>query len=140
MMAWRDSTTRRHDDPELRFWALFAVVMALLTQIVFPPQVMAAQTADGPQFVLCTAGIDSAPIADPAAKVFKTPHKGLNGLKCADCLMATVTAIATPVQVYTPAVYVMRLRVALPHKAVRVVQARAPPRPHSCGPPVSVRA
>ena len=123
-------------DSEVRFWALFAVVMALLTQMVFPPQVMAATGDHGTQFVLCTAGVDSAPIVDKtAAKLFKAYHKGLGGLKCASCVIASVTAITPPPVHITPAVYAIAHADFRPAAMATPVRARAPPRPHSCGPP-----
>ncbi len=121
---------------EVRFWALFAVVMALLTQAFFPPQVMAADGEHGTRFVLCTAGMDSAPIVDQTAvKLFKSQHKGLAGLKCASCVTASVTAIETPPVHFAPAVYVISHVDVRPAAARSPVKARAPPRPHSCGPP-----
>ncbi len=124
--------------PELRFWACFAVVMALLTQVFFPPQVMAADTAHGPAMVLCSAGLDAAPIAaDPIlAKVFIKLHKsGLQGLKCANCVLASITAVATPDQTFVPAVYRVTCADFRPAAVSAPVGARAPPRPFSCGPP-----
>ncbi|MEI9905217.1 MAG: hypothetical protein WDN06_15645 [Asticcacaulis sp.] len=123
-------------DSDVRFWALFAVVMALLTQAVFPPQVMAATGDHGTQFVLCTAGVDSAPIVDKtAAKLFKAYHKGLGGLKCASCVIASVTAITTPPAQFQRVVYAAGHADFRPAALTTPVRARAPPRPHSCGPP-----
>ena len=124
---------------EFKFWALFSVVMALFTQVLFPPQVMAMPGDHGPQFVLCSAGIDSQPILDAsAAKIFKSaPHKpnGLAGLKCASCVLASITAIATPVPVFQPVVYTVAHADFKPAARAAPIKARAPPRPHSCGPP-----
>lgn len=123
-------------DSELRFWALFAVVMALLTQAAFSPQVMAATGAHGTQFVLCTAGVDSAPIVDKtAAKLFKTYHKGLAGLRCANCVTASVTAIAPPPVRFERIVYTAARADFHACALTTPAAPRAPPRPHSCGPP-----
>jgi len=122
--------------PELRFWACFAVVMALLTQVFFPPQVMAAETARGPATVLCSSGADGTAIVDPVlAKVFKLHKSGLQGLKCANCVLASITAITTPVHVFVRAAYATARADFRPSAASAPVGARAPPRPHSCGPP-----
>lgn len=131
-----------HHTSELRFWACFAVVLALLSQMLFPPQVMAAATAHGTAFVLCTAGVDAAPIADPATvKAFKASHtkSGLQGLKCADCVIHSITAIATPEATFMAAVYATVHADLQPLRVTAPVKARAPPRPHSCGPP-SIRS
>ena len=122
--------------PELKFWACFAVVMALLTQVFFPPQVMAAEGAHGPTMVLCAAGVDAAPIVDPVlAKVLKLHKSGLQGLKCANCVLASITAVTTPDQTFVPAVYAVAHADFRPAARVIPVGARAPPRPFSCGPP-----
>ncbi len=122
--------------PEFRFWACFAVVMALLTQVFFPPQVMAADTAHGPSAVLCSAGLDAAPIADPVLLKALHLHKsGLQGLKCASCVLASITAIATPDQTFVPIVYAVAHADYRPATMTAPVGARAPPRPFSCGPP-----
>jgi len=127
-----------HHASDLRFWACFAVVLALFAQVLFPPQVMAAPTAHGTTFVICTAGIDAAPIADSATvKAFKASHhnNGLQGLKCADCVIHSITAVVTPDLTYVPAVYAVTHAVLKPLEVVTPIKARAPPRPHSCGPP-----
>ncbi len=138
MIGAYDKTAK---DSDVRFWALFAVVMALLTQALFPPQVMAATGEHGTRFVLCTAGIDSAPIVDKTAiKLFKAQHKGLNGLKCANCLVASVTAIAAPPVQVQPVFYTIGHADFRPVAVRTPVKARAPPRPFSCGPPSSSNA
>jgi len=125
-------TTR---DSEVRFWALFAVVMALFTQALFPPQVMAMPSEQGVRMVLCSSGLDSQPIATDAVFTSK-PHKpGLAGLKCAQCVLASITAIATPQPVFRPAVYSIARADFTPAARHGPIKARAPPRPHSCGPP-----
>ena len=123
--------------PELKFWACFAVVMALLTQVFFPPQVMAAETANGPAMVLCSAGLDAAPIAaDPVlAKVVKLHRSGLQGLKCANCVLASITAVIPPSPTFTPVVHSVARADFRPAARSIPVGARAPPRPFSCGPP-----
>ncbi len=121
---------------ELRFWACFAVVMALLTQVFFPPQVMAAQTANGPAMILCDSGVDSVAVIDPVlAKVVKLHKPGLQGLKCANCVLASITAIQTPAPVFVRMSYTATRIDFRPAPTTAPVGARAPPRPHSCGPP-----
>src|SRR3569623_1428121 len=125
-----------HRISELRFWACFAVVLALVSQMLFPPQVMAAATTHGTAFVLCTAGIDAAPIADAATvKAFKASHpkSGLQGLKCADCVIHSVTAVTTPDTALVPVVYTTAHAELRPLRKASPIKARAPPRPHSCG-------
>jgi hypothetical protein len=120
------------------FWACFAVVMALLTQVFFPPQVMAMPSDHGVRMVLCTPGIDGAPIVDKASEVVlkSTPHKNaLQGLKCANCVLASVTAIQTPEPTALPVVYASTRIDFVPNVRTGPIKARAPPRPYSCGPP-----
>ncbi len=134
-MASLISTGKTTRNSEVRFWALFAVALALFTQILFPPQVMAMPSAHGVQMVLCTSGMDSQPIIDRI--VAKSPVKkpGLAGLKCAQCVLASVTAITTPQPVFQPAVYSATQADFTPATRRTSLKARAPPRPHSCGPP-----
>ncbi|MGZ3306359.1 MAG: hypothetical protein ACXU8U_10915 [Asticcacaulis sp.] len=131
-----------HEASEVHFWACLIVALALLAQVFFPPQVMAATTDHGTTMVLCTGGMDAAPIVDPAlAKVIKAVHKsGLQGLKCANCVLASITAIVTPDQSFIPAVYGVTHIVRRPAERLTPVHARAPPRPFSCGPPLSFQA
>ena len=122
--------------PELRFWACFAVAMALLTQVFFPPQVMAADTAHGTAMVLCSGGMDAAPIAGPVlVKVLKLHKSGLQGLKCANCVLASITAVVTPDHSFVPVVHTAARADFRPAAVTASVGARAPPRPFSCGPP-----
>ena len=136
-------TTSVKPVPELRFWALFAVVFALLSQAVFPVQAMAA-TGEGPRFVLCTEG--SAPAADTVSqKLFgqKPQDKakpGLMGLKCVNCVLASITALPAPAPMSAPAVYRSEQVVFRAAGTTSPVRARAPPQPHSCGPPATVEA
>ncbi|MDV6329350.1 hypothetical protein [Asticcacaulis sp. 201] len=136
-MAKANVITRASRDSEVRFWACVAVVMALFTQILFPPQVMAMPSRQGVQMVLCTAGMDAQPIVDQAAtQIIKSaPKPGLAGLKCAQCVLASVIAVATPMPVFEPAVYSVTHADFTPAVGASPVKARAPPRPHSCGPP-----
>jgi hypothetical protein len=121
---------------ELRFWACFAVVMALLTQVFFPPQVMAADTAHGTAMVLCSGGMDAAPIADPVlVKVLKLHKSGLQGLKCANCVLSSITGVVTPHQDFVPVLHNVAHADFRPAAVSSPVGARAPPRPFSCGPP-----
>lgn len=122
---------------EVHFCACFAVVLALLTQMFFPPQVMAADTAHGQTMVLCSSGVEAAPIVDSAlAKIVKLHKSGLQGLKCANCALASITAIQPPDTTFVPAVYAVAHVDFRPVATASPVQARAPPRPFSQGPPL----
>lgn len=126
----------------VRFWACFAVVMALFSQVLFPPQVMAAQTASGTRFFVCSAGINGAPIADAAtAKLFKSlgHTSGLQGLKCANCVLSSLTATTAPSAVFIPVVYAVAHADFRQSPDTSVIKARSPPRPHSCGPPLQTQ-
>ncbi len=137
-------TYHSKSNSEVRFWACFAVVFALFSQALFPVQVMAKATANGTQFVLCTDEAHSQPVADVAsAKLFKSlDHKksGYQGLKCASCVLASITAVSPPAVCVTPIVYQTAQVDNAPAMETSPVKARAPPRPHSCGPPAPIEA
>ena len=124
-MALTFSTGKTPRDSEVRFWTLLAVVMAM-------------PSAHGVQMVLCTSGMDSQPIVDKL--IVKSPIKkpGLAGLKCAQCVLASITAITTPQPVFRPAVYTILHADFTPSSRQSPIKARAPPRPHSCGPPSEI--
>jgi hypothetical protein len=122
--------------PELRFWACFAVVFALLTQAFFPAQVMAAPGRDGTELVFCT-GNDTLSI-DASGKITLKHKSGVNGLKCADCVLASITAVQAAEPPAVPVVYTVAHIDHVLSIAASPVQARAPPRPFSCGPPASL--
>ncbi|WP_443747535.1 hypothetical protein [Asticcacaulis solisilvae] len=123
--------------PELRFWACFAVVFALLSQALFPMQAMAL--SGNTSFVLCTEG--GAPAADTVSqKLFGKAKPGFMGLKCANCVLASITALPVPAPVSTPIAYTSERIAFQAAKPASPVRARAPPRPFSCGPPETVAA
>ncbi len=134
-MASLISTGKTTRDSEVRFWALFAVVLALFTQVLFPPQVMAMPTNHGIRMVLCLSGMDSQPIVDKLVIKSTTKKPGLAGLKCTQCVLSSVTAITAPQPVFQPAVYTVAQANFVPATRRTPVNARAPPRPYSCGPP-----
>ena len=122
--------------PEVRFWACFAVVFALVAQVLFPIQAMAMPNSDGSAYTLCTGDADLI-----VAKSTKThPAKGVMGLKCADCVLSSITAVQTAMPVLLPARHRIAHAVFRPAAQVSCIKARAPPRPHSCGPPSQFQA
>lgn len=139
-MAKADSLLRMPRNSEVNFWACFAVVFALVSQVLFPPQVMAMPSSHGVKMVLCSAGMDSRPIVETTTLIIKsTPQKsGLAGLKCAQCVLASLTGITTPEPVFQPAIYAVRHADFTPATRRSPIKARAPPRPHSCGPPSQI--
>lgn len=116
--------------PEVRFWACFAVVFALLGQALFPVQALAL-TMDHGAFVLCNDTTAEA----VSGKASSTNKSDLMGLRCADCVLASITAIQTPVRSIEPVVYTIAYAELKPAVERAPIKARAPPRPHSCGPP-----
>ncbi|ESQ89624.1 hypothetical protein ABAC460_12200 [Asticcacaulis sp. AC460] len=121
--------------PEVRFWACFAVVFALLGQALFPVQALAF-TMDHGAAILCNDTTAQA-VSDKASS---TDKSGMMGLKCADCVLASVTAIQTPVPAIETVVYTIAYAELKPAAERAPVKARAPPRPHSCGPPSQTQA
>lgn len=123
--------------PELRFWACFAVVFALLSQALFPMQAMAM--SGNSRFVLCADG--AAPAIDTVSqKLLGKSKPGFMGMKCVDCVLATITALPVPAPVAVPVRYTSERIAFQAAKPASNVRARAPPRPHSCGPPETVEA
>lgn len=123
---------------EVRFWACFAVVLALLCPFLFPVQA-SAQAMSG--FMLCVeqAGAPAAVDTVAAQKIADaTKDKAYQGLKCADCVLASLTAITTPSPQIVPVVYTVEHVSLAPAANAVTVRARAPPRPHSCGPPSEI--
>lgn len=130
--------TYRAVKAEVRFWACFAVVLALLCPFLFPVQA-SAQAMSG--FMLCVEQADAPAVADTVAAqkiADATKSKGYQGLKCADCVLASLTAIATPSPQIVPVVYATEYVRMRPAANATTVRARAPPRPHSCGPPSEI--
>jgi len=127
--------------PELRFWACIAVAFALLSQAVFPVQAMVtpgAMSGNG-RYVLCTEG--GPIVADTVSqKLFGKAKPGFMGMKCVDCVLATITALPVPAPITVPVSYASTPAVFAPARAASRVRARAPPRPHSCGPPETIEA
>ena len=122
---------------ELTFWAGFAVVLALLCQALFPPQVMAETVNGRTQFVLCSDAPGIGPVVDKASEKLFQAHKSTayQGLKCANCVIASVTALPVPAGMTVPVSYAVTPIELRADPARAPVQPRAPPRPFSCGPP-----
>lgn len=120
---------------EFRFWVKFAAVVALCFQVLFPPHLLAA-APDGSGFMLCNT---SAPMVDQALtkalSVEKIRKGDVQGLKCADCVGALLTALPAPDLLVVPVIYAEAERAPAPAYTDARPKARAPPRPHSCGPP-----
>lgn len=123
---------------EVRFWAHFAVVLALLCPFLFPIQA-SAQALSG--FMLCVEQAGAPPVADTvlAKKIADaTKDKPVQGMKCADCVLASLTAITTPAPQIERVTYAAERLDLTPAANATPVRARAPPRPHSCGPPSEI--
>ena len=123
---------------EVRFWACFAVVMALLCPFLFPVQA-SAQAMSG--FMLCVEQADAPAVVDTVAAqkiADATKGKAYQGLKCVDCVLASLTAVVTPAPQIVPVIYAVEHVDLVPAANVVTVRARAPPRPHSCGPPSEI--
>lgn len=119
---------------ETRFWTLIAVVMGLLVQVLFPPHLLAA-SRDGSGFVLCNSPVPVVDTTLSQAVAKDKAEKATQGLKCADCVLAGLTGLPQPDLTVAPVVYTQSLAPLAPASDVEQPKARAPPRPHSCGPP-----
>ncbi|MFN4289084.1 MAG: hypothetical protein ACK4E3_11375 [Brevundimonas sp.] len=120
---------QRSSWPLWRALALVCATFALTFAALLPPA-LAASTAHGDAVVLCTP--------EGPRSLDLSQSEGLEGLKCASCIMASATALPAPlvVQVAAPAasgepVVWQQARHETPPPA------RAPPRPPSTAPPLS---
>lgn len=114
---------------ELSFWTVCAFVFALLSQAIFPMQAMAMPTADG-GYVLC--GMSSALDMDGEkdGKSAEAPNH------CGTCIAVGFEAAEPPLLAQISAPYGLSAVAAFSLPPVSEHPARAPPRPHSCGPPL----
>ncbi|GGZ37728.1 hypothetical protein [Asticcacaulis endophyticus] len=123
---------------DTRFWASFGVAIALFLQVVFPTHVMAMSRGGETVFVMCSGdGVNAQPVVDYnlTATLKAEVSTKTQGLKCPDCVLASLTAIVPDttryeVVQYPPIAAIVPLN--LEHERP---QSQAPPRPHSCGPP-----
>lgn len=131
---------RRGKTRERRGGALPALlaVLALIGQLLIPGAALAyeAQVGRGPLIVMCTA--DGLVAVSPA----EAPDhgKGFGGLKCHDCVMASVAAIGADLPLSAPVRYAARIAIAPPGQDRPQTRSRAPPRPPSTAPPITLNA
>jgi hypothetical protein len=112
--------------------ALLAV-LSLLVQALIPASAMAQEfrsQAHGRTVVLCTA--DGARAVEVPAE---DHHKGFAGLKCHDCVMASIAAVVPPAGEAAPVRYSQILRVERRRATAGRAIERPAPRPPSQGPP-----
>jgi hypothetical protein len=92
-------------------------------------------------FMLCVEQADAPTVVDTVAAqkiADATKGKAYQGLKCADCVLASLTAVVTPAPQIVPVIYAAEQVSLVPAANAVTVRARAPPRPHSCGPPSEI--
>lgn len=126
--------SRRPVRPTPRRGALTAALalLALCVQLLIPAASLATETkSDVRTVVLCTLD---------GVKTVTTPgdesqHHGFGGLKCHDCVMASIAAVSANEALALPVRYPAESRLAPVDGPDRLPGARAPPRPHSTGPP-----
>lgn len=113
--------------------------LAMFTQLLIPTASLAYEAAANRthEVVLCTAE-GAVTVAVPAGT---DHHKGFAGLKCHDCVMASVAAVQTNgLAVVEPVLYAAPVEIALPGQDRPATSARAPPRPPSTAPPIATNA
>lgn len=107
-------------------------LLALCVQLLIPAASLAQDARnDVRTVVLCTVD---------GAKTVTVPngdqqHHGFGGLKCHDCVMASIAAVSPGDAPALPIRYAAETRLAPLDRATRLPGARAPPRPPSTGPP-----
>ncbi len=115
-----------------RLLLAWLAMLALCVQGLSPAAALAAE-AEGRSIVICTA--DGAKtlhgVAAPGSE-----GQGFAGLKCADCVFASLAGV-TPVAAAVPVSYAYAALRTPAVRSAKPLGARAPPRPPSQGPPAS---
>jgi len=107
-------------------------LLALCAQLLIPAASLAHEAKQTVEtVVLCTLeGVTTVTIPGGDQQ-----HHGFGGLKCHDCVMASVAAVPPADAIDLPVRYAVESRLAPAGSASRLPGARAPPRPPSTGPP-----
>jgi len=108
-------------------------LFALCVQLLIPAASLAHEAQDRSQtVVICT--LDGAKtVVVPG----DGPAHGFGGLKCHDCVMASVAAVQPGDATVVPVRYALETRQDRASLAQRPAQSRAPPRPPSTAPPLA---
>ena len=126
--------SRRPVRPTPRRGALAAALalLALCVQLLIPAASLATEAkGDARTVVLCTLDGEKT-VTIPGDD---QQHHGFGGLKCHDCVMASIAAIPASEAPAMPIRYAAESRIAPISRAARRPGARAPPRPPSTAPP-----
>jgi hypothetical protein len=123
----------------------FAALLALLAVFVLalaPAIAMAHDVSqNGSSIVICSTDGAKAVVIGADGVARSAPAKGLAGLKCSQCLGATLAAtLADPGRVITPVRYAALAPLCAPRVLGVRGHARAPPRPPGQGPPLLLNA
>jgi len=107
-------------------------VLALLVQLLIPAASLAHEArTGGAMIMMCTAeGPVSVAAPDPGDH-----DAGFGGLKCHDCVMASVAAVGIDLPLTVPVRYAALAERIPQDEGREPVQSRAPPRPPSTAPP-----
>jgi len=119
----------KHDGRAL---AGLLAVFALVVQAMIPSIAMARPDPSG-ALVICTAS-GTQIIAQHGRP---TPHKGVAGMPCQDCLAAAMACVITPELAVQPVAYTADRIDHAPVMTLLTPRARAPPRPPGQGPPTA---
>lgn len=107
-------------------------LFALCVQLLIPAASLAHEArTDVRTVVLCTLEGEKT-VAVPGGD---QQQHGFGGLKCHDCVMASVAAVAPGDAPSLPIRYAAESRLSPADRVSRLPGARAPPRPPSTGPP-----
>jgi hypothetical protein len=136
MICQKPSLTFKHKlQSEFRFWTTFLLVIALFCQVLFPKALMAA-SLEGQGFELCNSEHPTQDLG--LIQAVKSEKQRQNTPKCEHCLALSPISLLSPVVVSIPIIYEAEAA-GLGHETRSPLpKARAPPRPHSCGPPLSI--
>jgi hypothetical protein len=122
--------------------AAFAAMLAVFVQALTPAAAMAHDLREsGSAIVICSAEGSKVVILGKDGSVRTAPAKGFMGLKCSECVGATLAVtLDTPVPAIAPVRYVEFAEAPVERVLGVRGHARAPPRPPSQGPPASLNA
>lgn len=122
--------------------AALAAMLAVFVQALTPAAAMAHDLREsGSAIVICTAEGSKVVILGEDGSVRTAPAKGFMGLKCSDCVGATLAAtLDAPAVAIAPVQYAEFVETPVERVLGVRGHARAPPRPPSQGPPANLNA
>lgn len=122
--------------------AALAAMLAVFVQALTPAAAMAHDLREsGSAIVICTAEGSKVVLVGEDGSVRTAPAKGFMGLKCSNCLGATLAVtLDAPAPIAAPVQYAAHVETPIQRVLGVRGHARAPPRPPGQGPPAFLNA